>query len=73
MRTLKTMKTLALLARLMSEARGDGKLTDAVLDAYGKLQSHVTPREWAENQKKNFDFIGVSDVGETPWGREIIS
>ncbi len=60
------------IARLMSEARGDGKLTDAVLDAYSKLQSHVSPEKWVEEQKQNLNFDCVTDVGDTTWGREIL-
>lgn len=58
--------------QLLIETRGDRKLTEAVLDAYTKLQSHPNHDEWMNIQEKQLDLKNVTDLSETVWGREII-
>ncbi len=62
----------AALAALMTETRGDRKLTKAVLDAYEKLQSHPDPKSWIKSQMNLMELDGIDDISETVWGAELI-
>ena len=56
----------------MSAGRDDKKLTDMVLDIHAKVQSHPDPARWLEEQRQLFRLEGVTDVGETPWGKLLL-
>ncbi len=60
------------LVDTMSAGRDDRKLTDMVLDIHTKVQSHPDPARWLEAQRELFRLEGVTDVGETPWGRLLL-
>ena len=51
--------------------RDDSRLTALVLSLYEKMQCHALPKKWAENCVSALK-AGCDDVGETPWGREIL-
>lgn len=52
--------------------RDDSRLARAVLELYSKMQSHAYPEKWARSQLGRSLCQGVSDVSETPWGRELL-
>lgn len=60
------------LADLMMETKGDKKLSNAVLDAYEKLQSHPEPYKWMAFQEEKMLFSENCDISETIWGKEIL-
>ncbi|MGI5977899.1 MAG: UvrD-helicase domain-containing protein [Oscillospiraceae bacterium] len=63
----------AALVDSVGAGRDDRRLEDAVLDLHGKLQSHPFPEAWAAETAANLDVGGVTDAGETVWGRELLT
>lgn len=61
-----------LLVDSVGRGRDDKRLVELVLKLHSKMQSHARPEKWAEEQiyKLNID---AEDVGDTVWGREILS
>ena len=62
----------ACLLDTMSAGRDDSRLVEIALDIYNKVQSHPDPHAWLEVQGRAFDLEGVTDVGETVWGRLLL-
>ena len=52
--------------------RDDSRLESAVLELFGKMQSHAYPEKWAKSQLGRCLCRGVKDVSETDWGRELL-
>jgi len=69
---IETDKAFASLVDSVGAGRDDRRLAEAVLDLHAKLQSHPYPAKWAEETKRSLEVAGVSDVGDTPWGRELM-
>ena len=63
----------ALLVDTMSAGRDDRKLIEIVLDVRSRVQSHPDPAAWLAGQEGAFALEGVSDAGETPWGKLLLS
>lgn len=61
------------LADTMGAGRDDSALMDVILDTHVKLLSHPSPSEWVEKQLKLLSLQGVTDIGATVWGREIMA
>lgn len=57
------------LSDTMGAGRDDRRLAEIVLDTHRKLLSHPYPEKWASEQEKAWELSGISDVGETVWGR----
>ena len=62
----------ARLLDTMSAGRDDERLVEIALDIYSKVQSHPDPHAWLEAQGRAFGLDGVTDAGETPWGRLLL-
>lgn len=62
-----------LLADTVGAGRDDRRLAEIVLNLYGKLRSHPYPEDWATQQIRAMELDGVSDAGESIWGRELLS
>ena len=62
----------AALVDTMAAGRDDSALEQIVLDVFGRIQSHPDPERWLREQKAAWDFEGVTDVGETAWGRLLL-
>ena len=62
-----------LLADTVGAGRDDRRLEGAVLSLYEKLRSHPDPEKWAAEQRAALALEGVTDAGETVWGRELLS
>lgn len=60
-----------LLADTVGVGRDDSRLSALVLTLNEKMQCHARPERWAAQQVELLRS-GVSDVAETPWGREIL-
>ena len=60
------------LADTVGAGRDDSRLEKLVLELYDKMQCHSRPEDWARRQTALLSE-GYADVGETPWGREILS
>lgn len=61
-----------LLVDTVGAGRDDRRLSTLILELHGKMLSNAWPREWAKRQQSALEAEGVSDVGETPWGRELL-
>lgn len=60
-----------LLADTVGAGRDDSRLAKTVLDIHRKTQSHARPEKWLREQLEEMQRE-VSDVAQTPWGREIL-
>ncbi|MEA4895679.1 MAG: UvrD-helicase domain-containing protein, partial [Oscillospiraceae bacterium] len=60
------------LADSVGAGRDDHRLSSAVSDLHGKMQSHPYPERWAASQLASLDVSGLSDAGCTVWGRELM-
>ena len=63
----------AQLVDTMSAGRDDSRLMQIVLDIRGRIQSHPDPEAWLDEQERAFAMAGVTDAGDTPWGRLLLS
>ena len=61
------------LVDTVGAGRDDARLLNTFLELYEKLQSHPYPEDWAAEQRASFTLDGVTDAGETVWGRELLS
>jgi len=52
--------------------RDDGRLGALILNLHAKMQSHPYPAVWAENQRKALYAEGITDPGDTIWGRFLL-
>ncbi len=62
----------ACLVDTMADGRSDSRLVQILLDVRGKIQSHPNPERWLEEQGEVFALEGVTDAGETPWGKVLL-
>lgn len=62
----------ALLADTVGAGRDDSRLGALVLQLHARMQSHPRPDKWAAEQKAALELDGISDAGETAWGRELL-
>ena len=62
----------AKLLDILSAGRDDSRLLDIVLDVYEKIQSYSNPTAWLEEQRRALDLTGVTDAGQTPWGKLLL-
>ena len=62
----------ARLVDTMSAGRDDSRLMQIVLDIRGRVQSHPDPAAWLDQQGAAFSLEGVTDAGETPWGKLLL-
>lgn len=60
------------LADTMGAGRDDSALEGVVLETHTKLMSHPDPAGWVEGKLRELALDGVTDAGETPWGRIIM-
>ncbi len=62
----------AALVDTMAAGRDDSALEAIVLDIFERIQSHPNPRRWLEEEKRLWYLDGITDAGETPWGRVLL-
>ena len=60
------------LADAFGFGRDDSRLEELVLELHSKVQSHAYPEKWLEEQKSGWASL-PEDVGETAYGRELLS
>lgn len=60
------------LADTVGVGRDDSRLGALVLSLHEKMQCHARPELWAEEQVRLLR-TSAGDVGDTPWGREILN
>ncbi len=65
-------KDFLALADTMGAGRDDRALVSVVLDTHSKLLSHPDPADWVARQIDALNLDGVTDAGETIWGRELM-
>jgi ATP-dependent helicase/nuclease subunit A len=61
------------LVDTVGAGRDDSRLEEIVLELYEKMQSHAWADEWAQEQIDALSLSGVTDVGQTQWGRELMA
>lgn len=62
-----------LLADTVGAGRDDARLERLVLSLHEKMQSHPDPAAWAAAQRDGLFADGISDAGQTIWGRDLLS
>ena len=60
------------LADTVGAGRDDSRLEKTLLELHDKLSSLPYPADWAAGQRAAFALAGVTDAGETAWGRELL-
>ncbi len=60
------------LADTVGAGRDDSRLAQLVLQLHTQLRSHPEPEAWAAAQKEALAAPGATDLGDTPWGRELL-
>ncbi len=63
----------AVLVDTLSAGRDDSRLAQIVLDVFSRIQSHPHPEQWLAQQRQVWELEGVSDAGQTPWGRLLLA
>ena len=63
----------AVLVDTLSAGRDDSRLAQIVLDVFGRIQSHPHPERWLREQREVWELSGVTDAGETAWGRLLLT
>ena len=61
------------LAAYMNDGRSDRLLFSSVLELYKKSRSHPYPEKWLDACCKAYDTENISDISETPWGKEMLA
>ena len=56
------------LVDTMAAGRDDSRLSEIVLDIYGRIQSHPDPALWLEGQKEQWQLEGIADLSQITWG-----
>ncbi len=64
--------SFGVLVDTLSAGRDDRRLLQIVLDVYGKIQSHPDPEGWLREQRSLWELEGISNAGETVWGRSLL-
>ena len=62
----------AQLADTLAAGRDDSRLSEIVLDIFGRIQSHPDPNGWLEEQKALWQLEGVTDLSQTAWGQLLL-
>lgn len=62
----------AALVESIGAGRDDSRLARTVLDLNEKMRSHPYPEKWAVLQLSLLEVSGLTDAGETIWGRELM-
>lgn len=61
-----------LLADTVGAGRDDARLEALILNLHGKMQCHPDPSAWAASQREGLYANGITDAGETLWGRYLL-
>ena len=62
-----------LLVDTVGAGRDDARLGALIRNLYEKMQCHARPDRWAQSQIDRLRLEGVTDVGQTVWGQELLS
>ena len=62
----------SVLVDSMSAGRDDKRLREMILDIHGRIQSHPDPARWLREQDEVFQFVDVTDVAQTAWGKLLL-
>lgn len=60
------------LVDTVGAGRDDARLEALILKLHEKMQCHPDPARWAERQRTALYAEGVTDAGETVWGRYLL-
>ena len=70
---IETDDAMRLLVDTVGAGRDDRRLAALVRQLYDKMQSHPRPEVWADTQIRALRLEGVTDAGETIWGKELLA
>ncbi len=70
--TIAAGSDFALLVDTMSAGRDDSRLVEIVIDIFSRIQSHPDPDRWLGEQETAFRLDGITDAGQTPWGKLLL-
>jgi len=62
----------ARLLDALEAGRDDSRVMQIVLDIASRIQSHPDPDSWLAGQDQIWDLEGITDVGDTPWGKVLL-
>ena len=62
----------AALVDTLAAGRDDRGLEEIVLDVFERTRSHPDPERWLLEQKEVWRFDGITDLGQTVWGRLLL-
>jgi ATP-dependent helicase/nuclease subunit A len=62
-----------LLADTVGAGRDDSRLEKTLLELCEKLRSLPYPEDWVAQQRAAFALEGVTDAGETQWGKKVLA
>ena len=65
-------EALRTLVDSVGAGRDDSRLGSLILDLDSRLQSHAFPKKWAAEKLAMLDTSGLTDGGQTPWGRVLL-
>lgn len=63
---------LRTLIDTVGAGRDDKRLAELILTLHAKMQSHPYPAVWAEQQRVGLYAEGITDPGDTIWGRYLL-
>lgn len=63
---------LRMLVDSVGAGRDDRRLAEVVNSVFDEMQSRAWPEEWAKEKLSLLDLSGLSDAGETVWGRYLL-
>lgn len=69
---IETDEKLRALIDTVGAGRDDGRLAELVLKLHNKMQSHAYPEVWAEQQRRGLYAEGITDPGDTVWGKYLL-
>ncbi len=70
--TIEENEGLRLLVDSVGAGRDDSRLAELVLALDSQMQSHAFPEKWAAEKLAGLDTAGLTDAGQTPWGRYLL-
>ena len=56
----------------LGTGRDDHRIPELLLDVYDTSQCHIFPEQWMEDCLAQLRCEGITDAGETPWGRYLM-
>ncbi len=69
---IETDEGLRALVDSVGAGRDDSRLAELILELDRQMQSRAYPKQWADGALAMLDTAGMTDAGETVWGRYLL-